>query len=238
MTSIIPKTPTGNVFIRNFDQGVIEEMGAVIRVDTIPDGTGRLRNGYWIDEVFTAPTAVPVIFNNPEDVFEKKIYPSYLVTRNTPFEAANQRWHSVKSIEYLAGVPGTEETVSGAPGMGSFPAVSGYGQVEVKQQAWPVDIYYGVACYARYEHEAIPMLRRILKTFSPYSKIKVFDSLGEARSYTVFAESGAQDIGEFVDIADRLKAYSMDIRVEAELDVQEPVVRDTVKLVDNRYGPL
>ena len=222
--------PTGNVFIRNFDQGVIEEMGAVVRTDVLPSLGNRLRRGYWIDEIFTDPVAVPVIFNNPEDIYEKKIYPSYLITRTTPYEPALVRWQSVKQLEYKAGVSGTEESISGL----GFDTVSGYSEIEVKQQAWPVDIYYSIACYARYEHEAIPMLKRLLKTFSPYSKISLLDSLGEDRTYTVFAETAPQDIGEFIDVADRLRWYSLDIRVEGELDVQEPVRLTTVRTIANR----
>lgn len=229
--------PTGNVFIRNFDQGVIEELGAVIRTDYLPTPV-RQRRGYWIDEIFTDPMAVPVIFNNPEAIYEKKIYPSYLITRTTPYEPSLVRWHSVKQAEYRAGVSGSEEVVSGTPGVSGFDAVSGFGLLELKPQAWPVDIYYSVACYARYEHEAIPMLKRILKTFPPYSKISLIDSLGENRDYTVFAETAPQDIGEFVDVADRLRGYSLDIRVEGELDVQDPVRVPTVRTVANRIDRL
>lgn len=220
-------SPTGSVFLRNFDQGIIETLGAVVREDTIPS-LGLRRRGYWIDETFTSPTAVPVIFNNPEPIFEKKIYPSYLIRRNSS-EPDLIRWHSVKQLEYIAGVSGSE-SVSGG--------VSGFGSVEVKAQAWPFNIYYTISCYARYEHEAIPMIRRILKVYRPYSKIDLVDSLNEARSYSVFNETGIQDIGEFVDVADRLKAYSCDIRVEGELDLNDPVTRSTVGDVINNVKVL
>lgn len=232
---IIPSTPTGAVFIRNFDQGIVETLGAVVRTDTIVT-SGQRRRGYWLDEVFATPMAVPVIFNNPEPIFEKLIYPCYLITRNS-LEPAMQRWHSVKQLEYIAGVSGFE-AVSGSPGVSGFEAVSGFSTVEVKEQAWPYDIYYTISCYSRYEYEAIPMVKRILRTYRPYSRIALTDSLSETRHYSVFAETGIQDIGEFVDIADRLKAYSMDIRVEGELDVNDPVIRDTLSGVDNRFGTL
>ena len=221
-------SPTGSVFVRNFDQGVVEALGAVVRTDVLVSVGMRQRHGYWIDETFTSPTPVPVIFNNPEQIYEKKIYPSFLITRNS-MEPAMVRWLSVKSIEYTSGVSGTDEVVDG---------VSGFSSIEQKEQAWPFDIYYTVSCYARYEHEAIPMMKRLLKTYRPYSKINLIDSLGGSRSYTVFAETGVQDIGEFVDVADRLKAYSIDIRVEAELDVNDPVVRDTLGSLVNNLGTL
>lgn len=208
--------PTGTVFVRNFDEGVFKALGAVERTSPQPL-VGRDRKGYWIDEVFTAPTEVPVIFNNPEQIYEHKIYPSYLVRRND-ISPALARWHSVKSFEYVAGVSGFEE----------IDGVSGYSAVEIKPQAWPYDLFYTIACYGRYEHESVPMMRRILKTFPPYSKVFILDSLGESRSYTVFNESGVQDISDFLDIADRVKAYSIDIRIECELDTSDPTIIPTL----------
>lgn len=208
--------PTGSVFIRAYDEGMFETLGAVVRTEN-QTTLGRERRGYWIDEVFTAPVQVPVIFNNPEQIYEFKIYPSYFIRRND-IQPALARWHSVKSFEYVSGVSGFE----------SIDGVSGFSAVEIKPQAWPHDIFYTVACYARYEHEAIPMIKRILKTFPPYSKVFVRDSLGDVRSYTVFNESGIQDISDFVDVADRLKAYSIDIRIEGELDLVDPITLPTV----------
>lgn len=224
---VLNTSPTGNVFVRNYDQGIIETLGAVLRTDTLPSLNLR-RSGYWIDEIFTDPTAVPVIFNNPEQIFERKIYPSYSIVRGS-IEPELSRWHSVKQLEYKAGVPGSEEVIGG---------VSGFSSVEVKEQAWPHSIFYSISCYARYEHEAIPMIKRILRTYRPYSKMSLLDSLGETRNYTVFAETGIQDIGEFVDVADRLKAYQIDLRVEGELDVNDPVVRSTVGSITRNFGRL
>lgn len=204
--------PTGSVFVRAYDQGVYNMLGAVVSTDPQPL-VGRDRIGYWITDVFTAPVKVPVVFNNPEQIYEMKLYPSYLIRRNE-INPALARWHSVKSFEYVAGVSGFEE-ING---------VSGYAAVEKKPQAWPYDIFYSISCYARYEHEAIPMMKRILKTFPPYSKIFITDSLGDSRSYSVFNEGGVQDIGDFVDVADRLKAYNIDIRIEGELDTVDPTI--------------
>lgn len=217
------KKPTGDVFIRNFDQGMVETLGGTVR--TLADtniGMG-LRKGYWIDVPACAPIEVPIIFNNPEQIYESKIYPSFLITR-TSIEPATQRWHSVGQLEYIAGVSGTEEVIRG---------VSGFSKNETKVQAWPVDIFYDVSCFARYEHEAIPMVKTILRVFKPYSRIKLLDSLGQERWYSAFAESGVQDIGELADVADRLKAYTISVRVEAELDLNDPQVSSTVSSVVN-----
>jgi hypothetical protein len=212
--------PTGSIALRAFDIGIYDALGAVIRTE-LQTTTLRERVGYWIDEIFTAPTAVPVIFNNPEQIYENKIYPSYLVRRND-ISPSLQRWHSIKNMEYWAGVSGFHEV---------SPGVSGYSALETKPQAYPYDIFYTIIAYARYEHEAVPMAKRLMKSFPPYGRISVIDSLGQTRVYTVFNESGVQDIGDIVDVADRLKSYSIDIRVEGEIDTFDTSVIPTMETV-------
>lgn len=215
---------TGEVFIRNFDKGVADRIGAV---ETIAP-----RRGYYVNILGANPLKVPIIWTNPEQVYEDKIYPSIIINRDA-VEPAFQRWHSVHQIEYMAGVSGTEESVvvggvSGAAGIVGGTTVSGYGKVETKAQAYPYDLFYTISVYARYEHEAQPMIKYILRRFPQYSRIFVIDSLGESRSYSTFGESGIQDLSEIVDVADRVKAYAISFRVEGELDLEDPIVRDTV----------
>lgn len=223
---------TGEVFIRNFDQGVVETLGGTVQIVPVNTSLGK-REGYWVDIPGVEPMTVPIIFGNPEQIYERKIYPSFCVVREPP-EPALMRWHSLGQLEYVAGVSGTEYSMTKPTNSGrGHDTISGYEQLETKPQAWPFDIVYDISCYARYEHEAIPMLKRILRVFQPYSKIRVIDSLGQERWYTVFMESGVQDIGEIVDVSDRLKAYTVTIRVEGELDLNDPTISDTVTSIKN-----
>ena len=225
VANISPKT--GQVFVRNFDQGVVETLGG--SVQSLPDGSIKgNRRGYYITIPTSSPMLVPIIFNNPEQIYESKIYPSFLVARES-IEPALNRWQSVKQLEYMAGVSGTEEVISG---------VSGFAQLESKVQAWPFDMFYTISCFAKNEHESMPMLKTILRVFKTYSRINLIDSLGDSRSYTAFAESGVQDISEYSDVADRVKAYAVSIRVEAELDLDDPVISSTVSGVQNSLGNL
>mgnify|MGYP001254170055 CR=1 FL=1 len=54
---------TGEVFIRNYDQGIVETMNGTVRI------IDNQKN-YFIDIPACTPVAVPVIFLNPEQVFE------------------------------------------------------------------------------------------------------------------------------------------------------------------------
>lgn len=228
---------TGEVFIRNFDQGVVERLGGFVSTEpNHPTCPGR--KGYWVDLAATEPSRVPIIFNNPEQIYEKKIYPSFLVTRES-VAPAMQRWHSVKQLQYVQGVEGTEQTVN-LQSVSSMPPnyVSGFGQIESRPQAYPYDLFYSIYAYARYEHEAIGMVKQLLRQFPPYSRISVIDSLGDVRRYTTFTEGDVSDIGEFTDVADRSKSYTMQIRVEGELDLLDPTVRSTMIDFQTTLGPL
>lgn len=206
---------TGDVFVRAFDEGVMLRLGATIQ-------TVGTRRAYFVSIPAASPSTVPVIWNNPEQPYEKKVYPLISINRDS-VEPAMQRWQSVKQTQYVAGVSGTERIVT----LGNK-QVSGFGSIEEKPQAYPYDLFYTIAAYARYEHEAMPMIREILRRFPPYSRIFVTDTLGSTRSYTVFGQSGIQDLSEYTDVADRVRAYSISIKVEGELDLQDPITLDTV----------
>lgn len=225
---------TGDVFIRAFDQGLVERLLAYV-ADVPNHPTVGKRRGYWVDLPTGQPTQIPVIFNNPEQIYEQKILPSFLIAREA-IEPAMQRWHSVKQLQYVHGVPGTEETVKLSSVSGRLDYVSGYSQIETKVQAYPFDIFYAISVYARYEHEAIPMVKHVLRRLPPYSRISVVDTVGDIRRYSAFLEGGVADLGEFSDVTDRTKAYQFTVRVEAELDLTDPVTQSTMLTSEIELG--
>lgn len=202
---------TGQIFIRNYDQGIIETMGGF--VDCSPNGD---KKNYYINITGLSSPKVPVIFSNPFQQMEKKILPCFMIQRSD-MRPAMGRWHSVGEKQYRIGV-GDIATVN----ISSNRSVSGYEDYETLVQAMPFDIEYTINCLSRYEHEAIFMIKKVLSVYKPYSRIIVKDSLNEIRTYTVFNESSVQDISEIVDIHDRTKAYSVTVRVEGELDLSDP----------------
>lgn len=209
---------TGIVTIRDFDRGFIETLGGVVVNGEYSVPLPGLQEG----------TDAGVVFNQPEQVFISHRLPCYLITRGD-LEADNHRWNSVKHLDYFMGVSGTIEWIG---------SVSGYREVEIKAQSWPYNIPYTVACYARYEYDAQVMLSRMMRRFKSYCAIFVTDSLGNVRSYTGFGDT-VNNISEIVDVADRVRAYSMTIRVEGEIDLFDPVVlTDTVSGVSNNVGLL
>jgi hypothetical protein len=208
---------TGQVFVRNFDQGVVETMGGYLDY-----AQGGSKQNYFINIPNADPMKVPVIFSNPFQPMEKKILPSFMIRRES-ITPALARWHSVGNIQYNIN---SGEVIS-------VDGVSGFSDSETLVQAFPYDIEYSINIMAFYEHEAIPMLKKVLSVYKPFSRIIIKDSLSETRTYTVFNESAVQDISEIVDINDRMKAYMVTIRVEGELDLSDPEINKKALLIKN-----
>lgn len=237
---------TGTVFLRNFDLGVVETLGGYLTdITQLPLSTSNgttidgsqlvssqicARKNYVIDIPLANPTQVPVIFNRPLPLYSDRFYPSFVILRGdaSPDLA---RWHSVGAMQYR--VPSDDATFQ-AVILANGDVVSGYDKYEELPQAWPFNIPYTINMYARYEYEAIAMLKKVLSVFKPYSKVDIKDSFCTDRSYTVFNENGFSDISEVADIVDRVKAYSVEIRIEGELDLSEPEINDTVLEIISR----
>lgn len=210
---------TGKVWLRDFDLGVVKRLGGIL--DTVA-------NNYFINVpsgTCLSPgvsTKIPVIFGDPEPLFEKKIYPSFSVKRDS-FLPALERWHSTGQMQEKWGVTGTEVIVN---------SETFYNQVELSPQAWPYTISYTISIYSRYEYEALALIEHILRKFPPRSHLIIKDSLGDDRSYDVFSDSDVSNISELIDVSERMKGYSLSISVEAELDFDDPVIVDTVQSVE------
>jgi hypothetical protein len=77
------------------------------------------------------------------------------------------------------------------------------------------------------------MLKEIGRHLWAYGVIYVIDSEGEERGYEAFQES-IDTLNEINEISDRKIGYTISIRVEGELDFNDPVIaRTTTKFVNN-----
>lgn len=212
---------TGTIWIRAYDEGIVKRLGGTLGV------SGETANTYYAQfsgQDCIGPNTslnVPIIFGNPEPIFANKTYPSYSVKRDS-IEPNLSRWHSVGQLQEVWGVTGTEQVING---------ITGYEQVETSPQAWPYDITYTISLYARYEYEAQTLLRNMMRKFPPRNYITVIDSMNENRTYECFNDSSITDISEIVDVSERLKGYSITVRVEGEIDLVDPIITKSVQTV-------
>jgi len=217
----------GTVDLRAYDQGVVETLGGVVSIiNNCPN--------YYVPVEGVDPAAhdpvlpgVPITFAFPEDVFEKYRQPVIVVRRDDISPAMN-RWHPT-AVEWRAPAPGSSvATVT----LGNT-TVTGVTKVEEKQQAVPFDITYTITILARHRgaigqrNQVNLILRHTLKRYPPYAVLIVTDSLDCPRTYDAFME-GISHLDEVPDVTERVLGFAVTVRVEGELDLNDPQAFNTV----------
>lgn len=213
--------PTGTVRLRDFDAGVVETLKA--RVITSATGQGN----YFLTELSGQPVSsynmplvppgqpgIPVTFAYPEDVYERWLKPCIVVSRDD-IAPAMQRYHP-GALQYNAPVM-TSRSVA-VPGRGF-----GYAESESLAQAVPMDITYSINIITIGSRNlANAMLDHVLRIYPPYAAIYVRDSLDDQRTYSAWND-GVSVLDELADVSERTIGFAVTLRVEAELDLSEPV---------------
>jgi hypothetical protein len=186
----------------------------------VPDTSNPTDPCYKLSVLFGSETIkIPVYFSQPESIFQKKIFPFITIFRD-PIELAMHRWMGVGQLEYRAGVPGTQVILSSG--------VSGFSEYQMKPQAFPYDITYTISIWDRYERTALTILKEVLKAYQPVGRLIVYDSLALRRSYEYYVEGAITNLQEVIDPVTRARGYAITIRVEAELDLNEPYTSGSV----------
>lgn len=173
---------------------------------------------------------VPIVFAFPEDVFEKYDFPLIVVRRDDIAPATN-RWHP-GALQYRAPTKTANQVaVNSNPGNPDAPDLTGYDYVEELQQAVPYDITYTISVFARNRgggtNQANAVLNAILRVYQPYCLVRIIDSLGDARTYEAFQES-ISHLDDVPEVTDRVIGFAVTLRVEAELDLNDPDTKKTV----------
>jgi len=226
----------GTVGLREFDQGVILTLGGELSQDP-----GIAGDKYYLTGIPgvcppMGEPGVPIVFASPDDRLQEFKFPNIMIRRDN-MEPANQRRH-----------PGLKQYRTAAPGAQRlryevFGEVysEGWSEIEEVTQADPWDLSYSLTITARNRggrlqsgprNQANAILNHVLKRFRAhsYSHLLVVDSVGDKRYYNVFLESvGPQD--EFGEPTDRVIAFSVSIRIEAELDLEDPVRHTAVTAI-------
>ena len=142
-----------------------------------------------------------------------------------------QRWHPGLLQYRIASSFGRPTVTNSNPGNPDAPDLTGFDAVEELQQAAPYDINYTISILARNRgggtNQANGILRAILRVYQPYCRIQVFDSLGDGRTYEAFQESISM-LDEVPEVVDRVIGFAVTLRVEAELDLNDPETKRTV----------
>lgn len=208
--------PTGYVWLRDFDLGMVNTLGAT------PNPDPAIRE--LVVQVKNLPAGhdfVPVLGKkNPEPTSVLDRLPRIIVHRDS-VDPSKERIHpDAEEYRVAAGAPVTIQLPAEPPGV----TLDGSTKYCTKLQADPFDITYTIEVWHRYENWVQPILFHVMKTFRMQTLMRLTDSLGEARTYNVFIESGPTELSEILSLTDRGIGYSVSYRVQGELDHAEEVV--------------
>lgn len=224
---------TGEVFLEHFDHGVATTLGGIV------NAAGDMYVVKSIPGIEAPPDfeGVPVYFGFSDEVYDRKILPSFVIRRDAVTPALSRLHMGV--LEYKVPAPGAHFLTVTNPRTGDI-IKTGWDQYEIKGQAVPYDLLYTIQIRARFRNnlsvDGMRLLKYTMRIYQPYSRVILRDSLGEIRTYDAFMETPTP-VDSKQTVADRETNWNLTLRVEAELDINDPELRKTLtSLPDVRYG--
>lgn len=236
---------TGVVLIDDFDRGVQETLGATVGSFTPSNRTSDKRGYFWRVAGVKPPPGmpgVPVIFVTGEDNYERFKIP-FVKVALTGLNPAMGRYHPGSLAYRVPAVGAAPIVVSGA---------RGFDRYEEGTQADPYDLTYTITLIAKRRGQQdkrnnIPasveggssnaLLTAVLRVYPPYCGVNVVDSLSDVRTYTAFQE-GVSPTDEVTEVGDREVGYSISLRIEGELDMNDPRNVTAARRLTLRAAPL
>jgi len=171
-----------------------------------------------------------VMFSYPEAEFKSYVVPLVMIRRDD-LSPANERWHSYH--QSYATPPSTAKKVQLPTDDSVYSGKTGYDQREVGLQPIPFDITYTISILSHYRGalgqrgQVQSVLHHVLRTYPPFTRVILKDSIGDLRHYHAFME-GTSVLDDHPEIAERIIGFGVTLRVEAELDLFDPQVAQTV----------
>lgn len=215
----------GIVTLRDYDRGIVETLGATVQ--TLADDVPR----YFVNVAnVTGPPGwpgVPVIFQWPEDTVDHERTP-FIMVRRLNIDPDLVRYHP-GSIQYRAPSTGARRVQwKPYPQNPDSTYRDGFSDYEARIQATPFEIQYNIVIAAR--HRGAPdqksqvnaLLFHVMRVYPPYGVVNVKDSLEDVRGYECFNE-GVRTNDTVQEIQNRYPGFEVNLRVEAELDLSDPV---------------
>lgn len=213
---------TGQVFLEDYDVGIARTLGAEeVQIEIPDDNEVATVFAVRIDGV-TGPDEfdgmIPVYMSDPEDAYQANLLPQIILTRGA-ITPQLERWFP-GGHEYQVPAHDASE-VEGPDGVTKMPT-----RVERKWWTVPYEISYDLHLRARLRVQADRMLRHVGRFFWARGQVFLTDSEGDERGYYAFQDS-IDNLSEIADVADRLQGHTISLRVEGELDFNEPHLMPT-----------
>lgn len=235
-----PKVRVGETFVRNFDQGVVKQLQAFLSngnyfVTVKGVQAPPYSDDHPVEALRRTPMpGVPVIWASPSDAFEDYVNPCIVVRRQDP-ELALERWNSQRRKYVTPANGAVQSTVNYVSGIGRdgrpyTKTLTGYNKYEVQNWPWAYDLIYTILIRAegkRAETVGLNLLRHLMRRFQPRDKVDVVDDLGVENSYYLYTE-GPTSLHENIDIANRVRGWSLTVKLLGYFDLEDAVDRQAV----------
>jgi hypothetical protein len=230
---VLGESRPGIVGLRNFDAGVITTMRPEL-----------IDHNYFLTGVspVAAPPGspgIPIVFTHPEDLYERYKLPGIFVRRDDLSPALSRLHPGHRRYRTPARTAKKiQATVGGNPGTTGAETVESWDRWEMGEQAMPFDITYTISIMARARgygagqptpdgassprNQLNQILDRLLRVYQPWCRVVVEDSIGDLRSYHAAMEA-ISHLDQVAEVTDRVLGFALTLRVEAELDLNDPV---------------
>ena len=225
---IAGRARNGRVGIRELDRGVILTMKPELITTSRTAGFG---DNYFLTNIpnLSQPPdypGVPIVFAIPEDVFEEFRIPLVMI-RRSDFPPGLNRLHP-GARQYRVPAVGASPVSVTNPVTGQV--VQGYDRYATVAAPVPFDFSYELRILARNRagrqrtsprNQANAVMQYLMEIYKPYTAVFVEDTIGDVRSYHATATYSTDD--ELVDVTDRMIGYTINLEVEASLDLYDEV---------------
>jgi len=152
-----------------------------------------------------------VVFKRPEPTTIDFVLPEITILCDSIVPARNRR-ASEGNVQYRVPAPGAKRISAGGK--------LGWSAYEVKPKAEPFDISYTIECWTRSRLLSQVLLQMVMASFPQMGRMTVVDSIGNEGVYAVYQQSTA-DLTQLGSMVDRVPAFSVTIKCEAELTEQQ-----------------
>jgi len=227
----------GDVFLEDFDLGVVKTMGAFLDPHGNVDESSLVLPVTGLKPEYQrslndGTIVVPVTFGHPEAYMNIWTLPGIFVRREGAIEPDMARYS--QELESYRAVAPQAQTVEGQVLMDP---VTGPAETIQGQRAEAYILYYMIDLIARYRTDANALLRAVLPRFKQNKAILVRDSDGDLNEYSAFLDS-IDSIDEILGVTMKHVGYSLTLRVLAELSLgpTEPEIRKTAQTIEIGTG--
>lgn len=148
-----------------------------------------------------------VVFKRPEPTNINFQLPEITIIRDNAVPAPN-RLSSQGNAQYRIPAPGAVRVSAGGR--------LGWSAYEMKPKADPYDLTYTIECWTRSRSLSQILLQIVMAKYPQRGTVTVTDSIKNDGVYAVY-QQGTADLTQLGSMVDRVPAFSVSIKVEAEL---------------------